>query len=198
MARLEDLTPGARVRGLVPGATVEVLRTTWDCRNFGATLREDFTGNLSGRTIFLVIAVWFVDGLYVGNQDDYELIVKGLSGWAVVHACKEPYHRAALGYRGRGAPKHHSEYLIARRGTRLILNLVDAPDPRFIPQGIIDEALLFIHSELSHGNRVLVHCNEGHSRSPGIAMLYLAINTDAVPSSDYDSAANAFRKLYPA
>ncbi len=45
--------------------------------------------------------------LYVGHQGDYEYLVQGQDGWAVVHACKEPYHRNLLGYTTRGAPKDH-------------------------------------------------------------------------------------------
>jgi len=63
--------------------------------------------------------------LFVGDQSDYEINVATQEGWAVVHACKEPYHRQALGYRVRGAPKDHPEYLVARRGNRLILNIVE-------------------------------------------------------------------------
>ena len=70
--------------------------------------------------------------LYVGHQGDYEHQVKGQEGWAVVHACKEPYHRQLLGYATRGAPKDDPEYYFAERGSRLYLNLVDAPDPAYI------------------------------------------------------------------
>lgn len=66
--------------------------------------------------------------LFVGNQDDYESNVKYKANWAVVHACKEPYHRLALGYSSKAAPKNHPEYLFAKRTNRLILNLVDADD----------------------------------------------------------------------
>jgi hypothetical protein len=43
--------------------------------------------------------------LYIGNEHDYEFNVRRESGWCIVHACKEPYHRQALGYTGRAAPK---------------------------------------------------------------------------------------------
>lgn len=56
--------------------------------------------------------------LYVGNETDYEHKVKNQEGWDVIHACKEPYHREALGYSGRGAPKAHPEYLMAKRENR--------------------------------------------------------------------------------
>src|ERR1035437_3624457 len=112
-----------------------------------------------------------LSNLFVGSQDD-EVSIHGQSGWFVVHACKEPYHRQALGYSGRAAPKNHPEYLIARRDNRLVLNLVDADDPAYIPAEIMDVAVTFIHEHLSAGRRVLVHCNQGLSRSPAIAMLY--------------------------
>ncbi len=72
--------------------------------------------------------------LYIGTEQDYDRRVKGMPGWMVVHACKEPYHRQLLGYKGRGAPKDHPEYLLARRGDRLYLNLVDTDDPAYNPK----------------------------------------------------------------
>ena len=135
--------------------------------------------------------------LFIGNEYDYESRVRNEPGWCVVHACKEPYHRLALGYSGKAAPKTHPEYLIARRGNRLILNLVDAPDPAYIPKEIIDAALEFISASLHSGNRVLVHCNEGCSRSAGIGLLYLAKNTDKVPKDNFLAAEAAFRSIYP-
>lgn len=135
--------------------------------------------------------------LFVGNQDDYELTVSRQDGWAVVQACKEPYHRAALGYRGRGAPKDHPEYLVARRGDRLILNLVDADNSAYIPQEIIDAALVFISEKLAKNLKVLVHCNRGMSRSPSIGLLYLVRYTDKLPKDSLVEAEIAFRELYP-
>ena len=136
------------------------------------------------------------DHLYVGGQTDYELNVSHQAGWRVVHACKEPYHRQALGYTGRGAPKTHPEYLVARRANRLILNLVDADRPEFFAASIFDAAVEFIHAGLSTGENVLVHCNQGESRGPGVAMIYLAVKTDALPA-DYAVAEIEFRRRYP-
>ena len=133
--------------------------------------------------------------LFVGNQDDYESNVKHQSGWRVVHACKEPYHRQALGYAGRAAPKSHPEYLLARRGDRLILNLVDADNPSFFAPVIFDTAIDFIHEALAAGDKVLVHCNQGESRGPGVAMLYLGSSTCALPR-DFELAESTFRGLY--
>src|ERR1700690_2743837 len=134
--------------------------------------------------------------LFIGKADDYEIQVKGQSDWLVVRACKEPYHRQELGYTSRGAPKNHPEYLIARRENRLILNLIDANDPNYIPKEIIDAALEFIQKGLAESHKVLVHCNLGESRSPSIGLLYLAIYTDKLPR-EFASAELSFRLIYP-
>lgn len=134
--------------------------------------------------------------LFIGTVDDYEFLVKGQEGWSVVHACKEPYHRRELGYTTNGAPKGHPEYLIARRGNRLILNLVDAPNPAYIPKEIINAALDFIYQGLRDGRKVLVHCNLGESRSPSIGLLYLAAHTEKL-SKEFTTAENEFRQIYP-
>ena len=134
--------------------------------------------------------------LFIGTEQDYESKVKGQPDWVIVHACKEPYHRNELGYKSLGAPKGHPEYLIARRGNRLILNLVDAPNPAYIPKEIIDAALEFIHAGLSESHKVLVHCNLGKSRSPSIGLLYLSKYTDRLPK-EFSAAEREFRQIYP-
>lgn len=134
--------------------------------------------------------------LFVGDQQDYELNVAHEDGWAVVHACKEPYHRQALGYAGRGAPKDHPEYLVARRGQRLILNMIDADSPAFFAAEMIDAALDFIEQALAGDQKVLVHCNQGQSRSPAIALLYMVSRLNALPTSSLEAAEEKFKSLY--
>jgi predicted protein tyrosine phosphatase len=133
--------------------------------------------------------------LFFGTEQDYELGIKGKPGWAVVHACKEPYHRQLLGYTGRGAPKDNPEYLMARRGDRLYLNLVDTEDPAYISGIIIHAALDFIGKSLSAGKKCLVHCNQGESRSPSLGLLYLA-TIGAISNDSLLEAEQDFKKLY--
>ena len=123
-------------------------------------------------------------GLFVGTQSDYESGLhlstndgrwgRQILEWAFIHAAKEPYHREFLGYTGRAAPKDDPEYLFARRGFRLALNLVDAPDPAYIPKVVIDAALAFIDEHGAKGRNVFIHCNMGVSRAPSIAFLWMA------------------------
>jgi len=134
--------------------------------------------------------------IFVGNQDDYENDVSQRSNWYVIHACKEPYHRNLLGYSGRGAPKNHPEYLFAKRPNALFLNLIDADDPTYIPKEIIDVALRQIYHQNKIEKSVLIHCNQGESRSPTIGLLYL--NGIGLYSEEcYATAKKRFTKIYP-
>jgi hypothetical protein len=135
--------------------------------------------------------------LFIGSETDYEQSVKGQPDWCIVHACKEPYHRALLGYSGRGAPKDHPEYLFAKRVNRLFLNLVDADDPAYISEEIINESLKFIDAALSKDKKCLVHCNLGESRSPSIGLLYLAYKS-LIHIGSFIEAEQSYRLIYPA
>lgn len=135
--------------------------------------------------------------LFVGSQVDYETDPFAFGEWAVIHACKEPYHRQALGYSGRAVSKTHPEYLIARRPNRLILNLIDVENPLYIPDEIMETSIAFIHASLATERRVLVHCNQGLSRSPAIAMLYLATHTERLPKASFEQAIRLFLQMYP-
>ena len=133
--------------------------------------------------------------LHVGSERD-EQSIRGQAGWFFIHACKEPYHRQALGYTGRAAAKTHAEYLIARRNGRLILNLVDVDDPSYISPEIVDAALDAVRNNIQH-SKILLHCNQGQSRSPGIALLYLLKHTDILGQKAMADAFAAFRAIYP-
>lgn len=146
-----------------------------------------------------------IEGLFVGNEDDFRSLaleyipereVSQPYDFAVVHACKEPFHRNLLKYTGRGAPKDHPEYLFAERENRLFMNIVDAPKSIFFDKRMIDKALDFIHEKLNQGLKVLVHCNEGFSRSPSIALLYL-VKYKYIDVDTLEDAEAEFLKLYP-
>jgi len=138
-----------------------------------------------------------IGNVYVGEDEDAELILKSTNDeWAIVHACKEKWHRELLGYTGRGAPKDHPEYLFAERGNRLYMNIVDAPKSIFFDKGMIDKALDFIHQKRKEELKVLVHCNEGFSRSPSLALLYL-VKHGLIKGETLEDAEAEFLKLYP-
>jgi len=128
---------------------------------------------------------------------DYESTVALQPKWWTIHACKDPYHRTLLGYTSHAAPKDHPEYLSARREKRLFLNIVDAHDPDYIPKEAIDKALAFIAEGLQAGEKVLVHCNQGESRSPSIGLLYLAGSAGVISKATLAEAEEDFRRRYP-
>ena len=135
--------------------------------------------------------------IFVGSMIDYETIVSSQTGWAIVHACKEPYHRRAVGYRLWNVPRSHPEYLIARRENRLMLCLLDLPVSLFIKKEMIEQALDFIDEMCASGLKVLIHCVAGRSRSPSITLLYLATRLNVLPTDSFEAAEEAFRRLYP-
>ncbi len=134
--------------------------------------------------------------LYIGAWNDYETIVSGQLGWAIVHACKQ-YHRNAVGYKLWNVPRHHPEYLLARRDNRIMLCLLDLPVSRFIKKEMIDQTLDFIDEAYSSGLKVMIHCMYGRSRSPSITMLYLATRLHVLSTDSFEAAEEQFRRLYP-
>lgn len=132
---------------------------------------------------------------FVGSEYDYESNPKSFDEWFVVHACKEPFHRRALGYTGRAAPKDSPYYLFLYDiHNHLILNIVDTPDPRFFSDLMIDEAINYCLNGIEKGKKVLVHCNQGESRAPTIALMILK-KLGAV-SNDFDEAVEYFKRVY--
>ena len=109
------------------------------------------------------------EGVYQGSDKDVDAFLEQHpNGW-IIHAAKEPWHRNALGYVGRSAPKDHPDYLYAIRSTehgyRMYLNFVDADDAKYIPKDMVDRALGFALRAVDHGHPLLIHCNQGKSRS---------------------------------
>lgn len=114
-----------------------------------------------------------------------------------IHACKHPCHQQAVNYQGH-LNKGHPEYLIAVRSDDLYLNMVDMDrlEHEFIDP-ILKAALDFIDQHSSKGGKITIHCNQGISRAPSIAMLYLAKREKSLPGESFDEAVEAFRVSYP-
>lgn len=87
--------------------------------------------------------------------------------------------------------------MVARRGNRLILNMVDVEKPNFFDEEMIEEALDFVDQQLDKGNKVLIHCNQGKSRSPSLGLLFLATRTDVLPDKAFSQAEEKFKGIYP-
>jgi predicted protein tyrosine phosphatase len=53
-----------------------------------------------------------------------------------------------------------------------------------------------VRDNIQH-SKILLHCNQGQSRSPGIALLYLLKHTDILGEKEMAAAIAAFRAIYP-
>jgi hypothetical protein len=132
--------------------------------------------------------------LFVGDDKDDPEAVK--RGFAILCCCKDgPVgHRSILHYHTLGAPKDANYYHVTR-GKRMALNLLDLDDPHFIPEEAVFPGLNFINKHLKAGDKVLVHCNAGHSRGPTMGLMFL--RTIAEMPSSFGTSEKIFRSLYP-
>lgn len=137
-----------------------------------------------------------ISNLYICSQIDLETHVFDEKNCSFVLAAKNPFHKEAVGYTGKSCDKNHPEYLIASRGNKLILNMVDAPYSIYFDKGMIDTALDFIKDELNKGKTVYTVCNEGRSRSASIVLLYL-IKQGIIQCETLEDCEVEFLRLYP-
>ncbi len=133
------------------------------------------------------------DVLSFGSQESCNPAVH--SKFSIVHACKEPCHRQAVGYKDRSLPSTHSNYLAVEKNGHLYLNIIDPPVPLFKLESFqiffdfVDRAI--------QTSPVLIHCNQGESRAPSLTLLYMAKRLDLLSNESYQSARSAFEKLFP-
>jgi len=130
--------------------------------------------------------------LYVGALEDCRAAG---GGWAVIHACKTPCHQAAVGYKG-SLPKDDPSYLVLRRGDELFLNIIDPPVPLFQMQSF-GAFMAFVSEQLQKDVDLLIHCNQGLSRAPSLALLAMAFRLRALPDGSYSAAREAFQIIHP-
>ena len=111
-----------------------------------------------------------------------------------LHCAKSPCHQTMVGYKGNLA-KDHPEYLMARRGNDLALNMIDPPEAKWFRHEIFTAALDFLDEHA--GTRTLCHCNSGLSRAPSIACLWLAKRAKVIPQESWLDAKAAFLTRMP-
>ena len=135
--------------------------------------------------------------LFVGSERDCPFATRGrlaADELAVVHACKSPCHQKAVGYRG-SLPPDHPHYLVLERGNDLFLNMIDPERPLFMPP-LFERSLAFIEKHIKI-RKVLIHCNLGNSRSPSLALLYMAKRAKVNSDESYPAAVQDFRSVFP-
>jgi len=133
------------------------------------------------------------DRLFVGDLSDCSTT---RVGWAVIHACKSPCHQFAVGYRG-SLTADHPNYLVLERGDDLFLNMIDPPFPLFKMESFT-EFLRFAHERWKRQITLLIHCNQGESRAPALALLLMSKRLGVLSPVSYNEAAQEFSDMYPA
>lgn len=142
--------------------------------------------------------------VYCGDEMDYWKLNDATlfdeteaRAWYVLHCCKEPFHRKLVGYTTKAAPKDTGEYLFARRGNRMALNMVDAKSPEFFSFEMIKAGLDFLEEGYLAGKKLLIHCNQGESRGPSVAMLFV-YKWLLKNGATFEEAEAEMKKVYPA
>ena len=134
------------------------------------------------------------DNIFVGSDDDYEAKARDYN-FSYLHCAKYPYHKKIVGYTESISPTH-PEYFFAHRNGIVSLNMVDSQEAKHFNVIQFQYAILFIQSEIKKGQKVLINCNKGQSRSPSIAMVYLA-RLGVVSDESFAQAKEDFIKIYP-
>ena len=130
--------------------------------------------------------------IFVGSEADHRT---GDDDWAIVHACKSPCHQRAVGYRGN-LQSSHPNYLVLEEENDLYLNIIDPPGPLFMPP-LFTSFMDFGTRHWEQGKKVLIHCNQGESRAPSLALLFLAKFRNEITDESYEKAKTEFQDLYP-
>lgn len=138
------------------------------------------------------------ENIYCGSQADYESIASS-DEWAVLHCCKEPHHRKLAGYSGQALPQSHLHYPYIIKGHRMALNLVDMDtfSSKFAEFNykMFSDAFDFLNQWRTERN-LLIHCNQGESRGPSLALLYIS-TLGAFGYAGFEESKVAFVKIYP-
>lgn len=133
-------------------------------------------------------------GLFIGTEQD--CFRDSRDGWAVVHACKNPCHARAVGYRG-SLSSDHPDYLFRREGQRLYMNLIDPEAPLFMEESFTGFRS-FVFENRGAGANILIHCNQGRSRAPSLALLFLAKDMGEIADGTYRAARREYEAIDPA
>lgn len=107
------------------------------------------------------------------------------AGTALVHACKSCHSKLC------GQPaKDAADYLFAEDDGELYLNMIDPKTPLF-RLDLFRKALDWMERRWKDGQTVVIHCDQGQSRSRSLALL-LAARVGLIPSSGFFPAAATF------
>jgi hypothetical protein len=135
------------------------------------------------------------EGLFVGpGADTYKF------AGSILHCARDPWFRLAA-----RLPKPEFEdwfraeqtgpLFVRQSYNELALNMVDAAEPRYFSDEMVNAGLEFITERLAEGDAILVHCNMGLSRSPSMAFLWMFEH--GFLDDEFRHALPQFKTIYP-
>ena len=136
--------------------------------------------------------------VYVGDTEGLVFVNK--KDWAIIHASQKFHYKLfSWNYTNNKPPKNHPNYLKYKEKHEISLNLVDGKASLYDWFGVAGfiELLDFIEENLKLGKKVFIHCDKGESRSPSIALLFMAKRLNALNKRSYLEACKQFTKIYP-
>ncbi len=135
--------------------------------------------------------------LYVGALSDNSNVND--NEWAIVHATQTIHYNFFGWNRTSNKPdKNHPNYIYYEKDNRLSLNWVDGGAHLYKWSGndTFIKILNFIDKWISQ-RKVLIHCDQGLSRSPSLCLLFLAKREKSISNESFLAAKNDFLKIYP-
>jgi len=132
--------------------------------------------------------------IYIGGKADS--LLRNDDAWAVVNTAKT-VHIEVMGW-SNAPPRDHPNYLAYENGQFLSFNWVDGAAHLYKWSGpeAFNRALDFIDHWAPTKN-VLVNCDLGQSRSPTVALLYLAKRLHTISNESFSAARTDFQEIYP-
>lgn len=136
--------------------------------------------------------------IFVGSENDYYSITN-IQEWAILHCCKHPFHCSFVGYKGSLASSH-PDYALKRLGNEMALNLVDmdkySANYLDFNKSMFEKVFNFLDEYRVKDYKILIHCNQGESRAPTLAMLYVA-KLGGYGYKNFEDTVEEFRLVYP-
>ena len=135
--------------------------------------------------------------LYVGNIGDLSLVNE--SDWAIVHAT-QTIHYQYLGWNrtNKKPDKKHQNYILYEKNNHLSLNWVDGAAYLYNWSGPKTfTAILDFIDKWIITRKILVHCDQGFSRSPTLCLLYLSKRIGNIANTSFGEAKTEFLRFYP-
>ena len=130
-------------------------------------------------------------------MDDSERVAN--QEWAVVHATQTVHYRLFNWNRTSNKPdKNHPNYIYYENENILSLNWVDGAAYLYKWSGTetFIKILNFI-DKWSGEKNILIHCDQGYSRSPSLCLLYLSKRLKLISNNSFEEARIEFEEIYP-